>query len=173
MPIRPFPGTTTRRYPRVHEPILVRGMLLVATLALAACGRPDTGYPVLGGGDLDFATLKGRVVFINYWAEWCAPCREEIPEFNAFAAAYPDQVQVLSVNFDGVPADALATQARGLGIEFPTLLRDPRSEFGVPPPMGLPETLVLDRGGKLLRVLSGPQTRADLETVLAALPPSP
>lgn len=170
MPIRPLPGVTTRRYPRVREPNLVRGMMLVVTLALAACGRPDTGYPVLGGGNLDFATLKGRVVFINYWAEWCAPCREEIPEFNAFAAAYPEQVQVLSVNFDGVSAETLATQARGLGIEFPTLLRDPRPALGAAPPMGLPETLVLDRGGKLVRVLGGPQTRADLEAVLAALP---
>ena len=171
MLIRQSPGTNTRRYPRVREPILVRVMMLVVTLALAACGRPDTGYPVLGGDSLDFATLKGRVVFINYWAEWCAPCREEIPTFNAFAAAHPDQVRVLSVNFDGVSAETLATQARGLGIEFPTLLRDPRSQFGVPPPMGLPETLVLDRDGKLLRVLAGPQTRVDLEAVLAALPP--
>lgn len=171
MPIRPFPDATARRNPRMREPNPVRGMMLVVTLALAACGRPDTGYPVLGGGHLDLAALKGRVVFINYWAEWCAPCREEIPTFNAFATAHPDQVQVLSVNFDGVPADALATQAHGLGIEFPTLLRDPRSELGVPPPMGLPETLVLDRDGKLVRVLNGPQTRADLETALAALPP--
>jgi thiol-disulfide isomerase/thioredoxin len=155
----------------MREPFRVRWMMLAVTLMLAACARPDAGYPLLNGGSLDFATLKGKVVFINYWAEWCAPCREEIPTFNAFAAAHPDQVQVLSVNFDGVVADTLATQARGLGIEFPTLLRDPRSEFGVPPPMGLPETLVLDRGGKLLRVLGGPQTRADLEAVLAALPP--
>lgn len=171
MPIRPFPGAITRRYRRVREPNLVRGMMLVVTLALAACGRPDTGYPVLNGDSLDFATLKGRVVFINYWAEWCAPCREEIPTFNAFAAAHPDQVQVLSVNFDGVPAETLATQAHGLGIEFPTLLRDPRPALGAAPPTGLPETLVLDRSGKLLRVLGGPQTRADLEAVLAALPP--
>ena len=70
MPIRPFPGAITRRYRRVREPNLVRGMMLVVTLALAACGRPDTGYPVLNGDSLDFATLKGRVVFINYWAEW-------------------------------------------------------------------------------------------------------
>lgn len=171
MSIRQSPDATITGYPRVREPNRVRGMMLVVTLALAACGRPDTGYPLLNGGSLDFAELKGRVVFINYWAEWCAPCREEIPTFNAFAAAHPDQVRVLSVNFDGVSAETLATQARALGIEFPTLLHDPRSEFGVPPPMGLPETLVLDRGGKLLRVLAGPQTRVDLEAVLAALPP--
>jgi thiol-disulfide isomerase/thioredoxin len=128
-------------------------------------------FPDVHGQRQPLSQWRGQVVVLNFWASWCAPCREEIPTFNAFAAAHPGQVQVLSVNFDAVVADTLTTQVRGLGIEFPTLLRDPRAEFGVPPPMGLPETLVLDRGGKLLRVLAGPQTRADLEAVLAALPP--
>ena len=146
-------------------------LVFAAVLALVACARPDTAYPLLGGGTVDFAALHGRAVFINYWAEWCAPCREEIPALNAFAAAHPDEVRILSVNFDGATGAALTQQARGLGIEFATLLRDPRPSLGVAPPMGLPETLVLDRGGKLHRVLSGPQTRADLEAVLAGLPP--
>lgn len=169
MPTSQASRATTTVFRRVREPIHIRSMVFAVMAVLTACARPDASYPLLDGGSLDFARLKGRVVFINYWAEWCGPCREEIPTFNAFAAAHPEQVQVLSVNFDGVGADALATQARGLGIEFPTLLRDPRTEFGVPPPMGLPETLVLDRGGKLLRVLAGPQTRADLEAVLAGI----
>ena len=171
MPIRQSSRATTTVFPRVREPIRIRSMVFAVMVVLAACARPDASYPLLDGGSLDFAKLKGRVVFINYWAEWCAPCREEIPTFNAFAAAHPDQVQVLSVNFDGVPAETLATQARGLGIEFPTLLSDPRPALGAAPPMGLPETLVLDRSGKLVRVLGGPQTRADLEAVLAAAPP--
>lgn len=145
--------------------------VLVALLALAGCGRPDHAYPLLDGGTVEFGAQHGQAVFINYWAEWCAPCREEIPALNAFAAAHPDRVRILSVNFDGVTGTALAQQVRGLGIEFATLLRDPRPALGVAPPMGLPETLVLDHSGKLYRVLGGPQTRADLEAVLAGLPP--
>jgi thiol-disulfide isomerase/thioredoxin len=146
-------------------------LVFAAALALVACTRPDTTYPLLGGGSVELAALQGKAVFINYWAEWCAPCREEIPALNAFAAAHPDEVRILSVNFDGVTDALLAQQARGLGIEFATLLRDPRPALGAAPPLGLPETLVLDRSGKLHRVLGGPQTRADLEAALAGLPP--
>lgn len=157
-----------RRRPRT-------ALVLVAALALAAagCGRSDAGYALLDGGQLRRDALAGRLVFINYWAEWCAPCREEIPELNAFAAAHPDRVLVLSVNFDGATGDALRGQVAALDIRFPTLLDDPRPGLGVPPPQGLPETLVLDGQGALLQVLRGPQWRADLEAVLAAAAPSP
>jgi len=105
-------------------------------------------------------------VFINYWAEWCAPCREEIPELNDFAAAHAQRVRVLSVNFDGVTGEQLSAQIAGLGIAFPTLLTDPRAALGVPPPQGLPETLVIDPQGRLNQVLRGPQTGV---TLLAAM----
>jgi len=58
--------------------------------------------------DLDPDTLKGRWVLINYWAEWCKPCLEEIPELNTFAEAHSEQVSVLGVNYDGVEGEALA-----------------------------------------------------------------
>jgi thiol-disulfide isomerase/thioredoxin len=145
----------------------------MAALALAAagCGGSREGYPLLDGEPLRRDALAGRLVFINYWAEWCAPCREEIPELNAFAAAHPDRVLVLSVNFDGLTGAALRDQVAALDIRFPTLLVDPRPDLGVPPPQGLPETLVLDGRGAVLRVLRGPQRRADLEAVLAAAAP--
>lgn len=142
---------------------------LAATLA--ACGQSDGGYPLFDGGELRLDRGDGRLTFINYWAEWCAPCREEIPELNAFAAAHPQRVLVLSVNFDAVTGDALRDQLAALDIRFPTLLVDPRPALGVPPPQGLPETLVLDDRGELVEIRRGPQTRADLEAVLAGAAP--
>jgi len=139
-------------------------------LVLTACGDGggDVRYALHGGGELTLESLRGRWVFINYWAEWCAPCREEIPELNAFAAAHPDRVRVLSVNFDGSAGEQLDAQIEALGIAFPTLLADPRTALGVPPAQGLPETLVIDPQGRLQRVLPGPQTRATLEAEMAA-----
>ncbi|HEX4881185.1 MAG TPA: TlpA disulfide reductase family protein [Porticoccaceae bacterium] len=143
-------------------------------LALTACGEGEggsgIGYALHGGGELALESLRGRWVFINYWAEWCAPCREEIPELNAFAAAHPDRVRMLSVNFDGVIGEPLSGQLAALGITFPTLLADPRTALGVPPAQGLPETLVIDPEGRLHRVLQGPQTRATLAAAMDAAP---
>lgn len=144
----------------------LQGLLLCALLAsLPGCEQREPGYPLLEGGDLHFDALRGNPVFINYWAEWCTPCREEIQEFNQFSAQHPS-VAVLSVNFDGVSGDTLAAQVAALGIEFPTLLRDPRRALGVKPATALPETLVLDQSGEIFTVLLGPQTQASLAATL-------
>ena len=138
-------------------------------LLIAACGRSETYYSVLDGQKLGSEQLRGKVIFINYWAEWCKPCRIEIPELNRFASVHADEVIVLSVNFDGEQDEALRSQVKSLGIEFPTLLLDPRVELGVEASGVLPETLVLDRTGEVFKLLIGPQTETSLEAVLAEI----
>ncbi len=142
--------------------------LLLSLLFLHGCGEEETRYALLGGGSVSFDELQGKVVLINYWAEWCRPCRIEIPELNHFALQYPDSVRVLSVNFDGVVGEDLSQQVQALGIEFDTLLQDPRKDLGVPASGGLPETIVLNPGGEVQEVLLGPQTRQSLKNVLDA-----
>ena len=140
-------------------------LLLVCVFFVNACDRQPTGYDILGGGRVNLAELEGKMVFINYWAQWCAPCRVEIPEFNHFAKEYADDVRVLSVNFDGVLGESLKAQVQSLGIEFDTLLQDPRQDLSVPLSGGLPETIVLNRQGLVVAVLLGPQTKEDLHAV--------
>lgn len=148
------------------------GALLLMALAAVGCRDAEPRYPLLGGGQLQLSELRGRPVLINYWAEWCAPCREEIPELNALATSKED-VRVLSVNFDGVSGDRLQAQVRELGIAFPTLLMDPRSDLQLPPAQALPETLVLDAEGNVFKVLVGPQTRATLAAAITDMTGKP
>ena len=142
--------------------------LLLSLLFLHGCGEEEARYALLGGGSVSFDELQGKVVLINYWAEWCRPCRIEIPELNHFAQQYPDNVRVLSVNFDGVVGESLSQQVQALGIEFDTLLQDPRVDLAVSASSGLPETIVLDRKGEVQQVLFGPQTVESLEAILDA-----
>ena len=144
--------------------------LVFATLLLAAaCTQSTPTYSVMGGGQVDFASLHGKVVLVNYWATWCKPCRTEIPELNAFAKLHEGRVRVLSVNFDGVQGPALVEQVAELGIEFDTLLLDPRKLWAAPDALGLPETLVIGRDGQLHKVLLGPQTLEGLNAILLTL----
>lgn len=143
-------------------------LALLLSLSLAGCSDGEPHYALADGKELKFSDLQGRIVLINYWAEWCKPCRKEIPELNALQQQYGDQVQVLGVNFDGIQGDALIKQTNNLGIEFPILTTDPRAQFSVEASGVLPETLVIDRQGVFEKVLLGPQTLEQLQTIIKA-----
>ncbi len=104
--------------------------------------------------------MQGQWVVINYWAIWCKPCAEEIPELNALDEL--PGVTVLGVNFDGASGAELAQQLQQLAIRFPTLDADPAAQLGLARPVVLPTTLVLDPSGKLRDTLVGPQTLQSL-----------
>lgn len=101
---------------------------------------------------------QGRWLFINYWAEWCKPCAEEIPELNQLADQFSGTVAVLGVNFDQVQGELLQQQASKLGIQFELAKTDPAPVLAVKRPTVLPTTLVFSPQGQLHRTLIGPQT---------------
>jgi thiol-disulfide isomerase/thioredoxin len=104
--------------------------------------------------------------FINYWAIWCKPCIEEIPEFNELATELKGKAQVFAVNFDGIKGQQLQNQAQKIGIAFTVLEQDPAQTMGHPIPSVLPSTYVYSPEGKLHKTLIGPQT---LESLKAAM----
>ena len=101
---------------------------------------------------------------VNYWAIWCTPCREEIPELNRLAEQ--KDITVLGVNFDAKLGESLAKDSMDLGIEFPTI-DDPSGLLGIARPDKLPTTLVIDPDGNLVSTLIGPQTEEGLERIIA------
>ena len=142
---------------------MTRLLPLLVTVLLTGCNpSPPPGE----GGFVDFPTLGGNWMIINYWAEWCAPCREEIPELNALAAS-SGQLDVYAVNFDGVQGEALAAQAEELGIKFTQVTSDPGPRLEIARPTVLPTTLILAPDGTLVTRLIGPQTAEGLLQELA------
>ena len=141
----------------------ITGLLL---LLLAACSGP----PQDPAGETAFAELAadGRWTIINYWAIWCAPCREEIPELNEFAAEHADKVIVYGVNYDNVSGEDLLVQATELAIEFPLLATDPASQLEYARPTVLPTTIVINPEGEVWARLLGPQTVDDLVAAMGA-----
>lgn len=141
-----------------------RGLTLcLCLLALAGCGKPEVR--LADGGGTDWSEWQGQWLLVNYWAEWCAPCREEIPELNRLHEA--DGVVVLGVNFDGLEGPALTDLMARMGIEFPVLLDDPGARWELDRPGVLPSTLVIDPQGALHDVLVGPQTYESLARAVA------
>ena len=137
-----------------------RSLLATALFfTLTACGGDSSTEDLPGAG-------SWRV--INYWAVWCTPCRQEIPELNAIHKK--PGVTVLGVNFDNRQGDDLASDIEDLGIEFVVLREDPAPLLGTARPSVLPTTFIVDPNGELRRTLVGPQTEADLDAAIAGTP---
>jgi thiol-disulfide isomerase/thioredoxin len=134
---------------------------LMVVMVMAGCARPE--IELAGGGGASWQQWQGQWLIINYWAEWCAPCRKEIPELNRLHHDGADAgVVVLGVNFDGIRDDALTTLMDEMGVEFPVLVDDPRERWSLPLPSVLPSTLIVGPDGELRDVLVGPQTYESL-----------
>lgn len=114
----------------------------------------------LWGCESDPLPGNGQWRIINYWAIWCAPCREEIPELNELDRS--TELVVLAVNYDGKTGDELASQAAEMGITFALLEQDPRATLSVTRPKVLPTTLLVSPDGQVTDTLVGPQTREGL-----------
>ncbi|WP_288130461.1 TlpA disulfide reductase family protein [Microbulbifer sp.] len=154
-------------------------VLIVACLCLAAalvsgCDSNSSSGKNVTYSDLsgDPIAVDGKVLVVNYWAEWCKPCREEIPELNQFQQSNQDRVQVIGISFDDLPVAEIRRQADKFGIAFPVLPREPEARWGQPRPQVLPTTLLIDAEGNWRESLVGPQSVESLEQALSRVVPS-
>ncbi|GAA4099232.1 TlpA disulfide reductase family protein [Zhongshania borealis] len=139
----------------------IRSLFFLILLNLSACEKPDFVTADGTQGRFD----QGKWVLINYWATWCGPCREEIPDLNEFAKDNAD-IQIYGVNYDGLEGEALSAAIAEMGIHFASLRSDPAPQLGVPRPRVLPTTLLLNPKGELVATLTGPQTIASLQATI-------
>jgi thiol-disulfide isomerase/thioredoxin len=147
-----------------------RHLILAALLFLYAC---SAGWQLQvfdpaaqQTHELKPSDVAHKKLVINYWAEWCKPCLQEIPQLDQFAASHRDTVLVLAMNFDHLKEDALHTAIQKADITYPSLITDPSTVFTLPEISGLPTTLILDDQGKVIQVLTGAQTQQSLEAAL-------
>jgi cytochrome c biogenesis protein CcmG/thiol:disulfide interchange protein DsbE len=108
---------------------------------------PALRFDAADGASFDLRSLRGKVVVLNFWAAWCAPCREEIPHLQAWAAGQRG-VQVVLVNIGDKP-QVMREWLQRAGVTL-TSLRDPESralaELGL---RQLPATLIIDTEGRI------------------------
>jgi len=109
------------------------------------------------------ADYKGRYVVLNFWATWCVPCIQEIPEIAEFARAHKDVV-VLGVAVDAEDNVAKVKQfATKTGHDYPLVFSDAKVEKQLGEPRALPTTRVYDPTGKVVYDKPGRVTKKSLE----------
>ena len=121
----------------------------------------------INGQKISFDDLRGRWVFINYWASWCPPCLEEISELNQFYANNKD-VALFAVNYESLPAPMQRQLIKQFDIHYPSLKKDPAHALHLDNIRGIPATFVFNPQGELIDTLYGAQTVVSLTEALAA-----
>ena len=134
-----------------------RILILLIYLSLVSCDRSESDDAYLE--QASNVILTGKWIVINYWATWCGPCREEIPELNRLSREQPESLKVFGVNFEPVSGDEMEENIKEMGILFPVLPEDPYEKLGYERPLVLPTTIVISPEGSIHAELVGPQTR--------------
>lgn len=107
---------------------------------------------------------------VNYWSEWCAPCRVEIPMFNKLSDELSaSNVTIVGINFDDDPREVTLDIAQEMGIEFPTLTQKEVEELALRPPDVMPTTYVLSSTNEVVAKLVGMQSREEILQQLSML----
>lgn len=151
--------------PKIRQAYKSATWLLCLCALLSACSKPD--FHTTDGASGNFADLRGKWLFVNYWAQWCAPCIKEIPELNRFQRQYAAQANVFAVNYDNASGAELQQQVKKLAIELRVFEQDPAPQLGYKRTDVLPVTYVFNPEGKLTATLNGPQTVEALAAAMA------
>ncbi|HWM35921.1 MAG TPA: TlpA disulfide reductase family protein [Streptomyces sp.] len=195
----------TRTFPR--RPALLIAMVAAGASVLAGCGKDETGSssgdtkfvqgtgkiakvksgerqpaPNISGkgvdGDrLELSDYKGKIVVLNVWGSWCAPCRAEAPNLAKVAKETKGKdVQFLGINTRDLDRANAKAFERNYGVDYPSffdpsgklILRFPKDSLS---PQAIPSTLILDREGKIavraLKELSEKELRSALDPLTA------
>jgi thiol-disulfide isomerase/thioredoxin len=109
---------------------------------------PLTGVD-LDGRPVSTASLRGKVVIINFWATWCPPCRQEIPDLIALQERYKGQLQIIGIAQDSGSVEQVKRFALEHRMNYPSMLSSPEIEKLFPAVNALPTSFFLDREGRL------------------------
>jgi cytochrome c-type biogenesis protein len=132
---------------------------------------PEVEFQTLDAQPFHLASLRGRVVLLNFWATWCIPCRAEIPEFNAMQKDFQARgFTMVGASVSPVDtADAIRSFQKDVKQEY-TVIRGAEeigAKFGNGP--GLPVTYLLDRDGRIRQKFIGQTSRENFEVAIKPL----
>jgi peroxiredoxin len=124
----------------------------------------DFGLPNLRGDYVKLSDYRGKMVFLNFWATWCLPCREEMPSMESLYRRLKNrEFEILAVSIDREGEKVVRPFVAKYGLTFPMLL-DPESKiyrlYGL---TGIPGTFIIDKKGVILLRIVGAQNWMEKE----------
>ncbi|HFU7075869.1 MULTISPECIES: redoxin domain-containing protein [Bacillus] len=134
---------------------------------------PDFELTKLDGTNVKLSDLKGKKVILNFWATWCGPCQQEMPDMEAFYKEHKENVEILAVNYTpsekGGGEEKVSNFIKEKGITFPVLLDkniDVTTAYKV---ITIPTSYFIDTKGVIQDKFIGPMTQKEMEKRVAKL----
>ncbi len=159
------PGTAAATA-EVSAPVAAGG----SAAGLAGARVPEVVFETLEGGTARLSDLAGRVVVVNFWGTWCAPCRRELPELVDLGHAFAGRgVAVVGIAIDSGEPGEIREFADTYGVDYEIWMSTTEvaiTEFNA---VGYPYTLLIDREGFIRNEYLGAQTLDSLTPAVEAL----
>lgn len=130
---------------------------------------PDFKLKEFAGKELTLEASRGKVVLLNFWATWCGPCREEIPELVVLQNRYKDRLQIIGLVVDDDDENEIRKVIASEGINYPVALADPETRFSYGGIAALPTVFVINPEGRVVQKHVGLFNPALYETEVRAL----
>jgi len=140
----------------------------ILAAGLAAQIPPNTPAPAfslkdLGGKSIDLADLKGKIVVLNFWATWCAPCRAEIPDFvDFYNRNRTNNLEIVGVSVDDFTVQQLQPFVQKNKMTYPVALASPKIVRDYGPIDAIPTTFIIDKQGRVRHTQVGLMEKKDL-----------
>lgn len=166
---------------RIARALVVCGGLVLALAFLSSCESrdpvaaeplgpaPEFVLPMLAGGEVELAKLRGRTVILDFWATWCAPCEVQMPILDALWREQGDgPLMIVGVSVDTDPPASVAKWVESRGFRYPIAFGDQElaMHYGI---LGFPSLVVIDPEGRIRARHTGVWTREEIDEQLAAI----
>jgi thiol-disulfide isomerase/thioredoxin len=144
-------------------------VLLTALLTALPLAAEPVDYTLEGldGKPVSLADFRGKWVIVNYWATWCPPCLEEIPDLVQLYEDNRDTLVVVGVDFEEVNTEYLREFVDSHFMTYPVVRSEPLPVTPLGPVLGLPTTYIISPEGERIARQEGPVTREAIESYLA------
>lgn len=144
-------------------------VVFMVLFAVTGVAEPvDYSLPDVNGKKHSLADYKGKWVIVNYWATWCPPCQEEIPDLVEFHdRRKDDDAVVIGINFEDIGEEQLSAFVDSFLISYPILRSEPLAETPLGSIPGLPTTFIIAPDGSPVARQVGPVTGKQLDDYIA------
>jgi len=134
---------------------------------IAGSRAPDFSRGAFDGKQITLSTYRGKVVLLDFWASWCAPCLEEMPDLINLQKQNGGKLQVIGVSMDD-GLDAAKSVTTRFSFNYPLLMGDAKFGNLYGGVLGLPEIYLIGRDGKVLKRWRGDMKPGELDQAVKA-----